>query len=108
MTEEVGVVRDEHSLLKALATIAAIEQDQPGSRRLANMLTTAKLVAVAALQRKESRGAHFRSDYPMQNDRFARRSFLTLAEAEALAHEAAGARISADRRHAHDRAALHA
>jgi L-aspartate oxidase len=108
MTEDVGVIRDERSLLKALATIGALEEDHRGSRRLANMLTTAKLVAVAALERKESRGAHFRSDYPIQNDRFARRSFLTLTKAEALAREASGARVSAGRRHAQARAALHA
>jgi L-aspartate oxidase len=65
------------------------------------MLTTAKLVAVAALQRKESRGAHFRNDYPMQNEKLARRSFLTLAEAEAIAREADATRGSA-------RAAFHA
>jgi L-aspartate oxidase len=107
MSEEVGVIRDERALLKALGTIAALERDNI-DRRLANMLTTAKLVTVAALQRKESRGAHFRSDYPTQNDTFARRSFLTLAEAEAVAREATGPGISAGRRHLHARAALHA
>ena len=71
------------------------------------MLTTAKLMAVAALERKESRGAHFRSDYPVQNDRLARRSFLTLAEAEALARDATGARRTVPRR-TPARAALHA
>jgi L-aspartate oxidase len=107
MTEEVGVIRDERSLVKALATIGALERDN-SDRRLANMLTTAKLITAAALEREESRGAHFRSDYPTPNDRLARRSFLTLAEAGAIAREAAGARVSAPRRRAPARTALHA
>jgi L-aspartate oxidase len=106
MTDEVGVIRHERSLLEALGTMAALEQEHRGSRRLANMVTAAKLVAVAALQRKESRGAHFRTDYPMQNDRLARRSFLTLAEAEAIAREAGATRGPAHRLQA--RAAFHA
>jgi L-aspartate oxidase len=106
MTEEVGVIRHEHSLLQALDTIAALEQEHRGLRRLANMLTTAKLVAAAALQRKESRGAHFRSDYPMQNEKLARRSFLTLADAEAIAREAGATRGPAHQLQA--RAASHA
>jgi L-aspartate oxidase len=106
MTDEVGVIRHEDSLLQALDTIAALEQEHRGSRCLANMLTTAKLVAVAAFQRKESRGAHFRSDYPMQNEKLARRSCLTLAEADAIAREAGATRGSAHRLQA--RAAFHA
>jgi L-aspartate oxidase len=108
MTGEVGVIRDEQSLVKALATIGALERENKSDRRLANMLTTAKLITVAALLRQESRGAQFRSDYPMQNERLARRSFLTLAEAETVAHEAKETPRSARQRQAHAHAALHA
>ena len=33
-----------------------------------NMLKTAKAIVFSALQRKESRGPHYRSDYPERND----------------------------------------
>jgi L-aspartate oxidase len=42
------------------------------------------MVTAAALARHESRGGHFRSDYP-QTDPVAKRSFLTLADAEKIA-----------------------
>jgi L-aspartate oxidase len=88
MTEEVGVIRDGPSLRNALATIAALERENRGDARLANMLITSKMIAAAALQRKESRGAHFRSDYPLPDAGPARRSFLTLDQADSIALEA--------------------
>jgi L-aspartate oxidase len=94
MTEDVGVIRDIASLAKALLKIGVIEGENEGDWRLANMLTTAKLITAAAYQRKESRGAHFRSDYPTPNEALAKRSFLTLADAERISREAVEAATS--------------
>ena len=88
ITEGVGVVRDEASIRNALAAIAGIERENAGDRRLASMLTTAKLIAAAAFQRRESRGAHFRSDHPLPDASLAKRSFLTLEQAETIARAA--------------------
>jgi len=89
MAADVGVIRDADSLTNALSTILAMERDTRGDRRLANMLTTAKLIAAAAWEREESRGAQFRSDFPTPDEQLAIRSYLTLADAEAIAREAA-------------------
>jgi L-aspartate oxidase len=100
MAAEVGVIRDAASLAKALLTIGVIENEARGDRRLGNLLTTAKLITSAAYKRKESRGAHFRSDYPTPDEKLAVRSFLTLAKAEEIAREAAEMRTPARRRFA--------
>jgi L-aspartate oxidase len=109
MQESAGVIRDEASLNRVLGTIVGLEKTAPRSSRLANMLTTAKLIAAAALARKESRGAHFRSDYPASDPGLARRSFLTLEHADRIAREAAETQRPVRRRLAMLRgAALHA
>jgi L-aspartate oxidase len=80
MTDHVGVLRDAAGLRHALAGIAAIEGGG-ASETLRNMTATATLIAAAALLRQESRGGHFRTDFPQDNPALARRSRLTLAQA---------------------------
>ncbi|SLN30635.1 L-aspartate oxidase [Pseudoruegeria aquimaris] len=87
MTEHVGVVRSADGLRTALATLAELKA---GARdeSLKNMLATATLIAAAAWRRRESRGGHYRSDFPEADPAQAQRSRLTLADAETLQAEA--------------------
>ncbi len=88
MSRDVGIERDAEGLRRALGTIAAIGRAGQAELALLNMIAAAKLIAAAALARHESRGGHFRADYP-QTDAVAKRTFLTLADAERIAQEAA-------------------
>lgn len=83
MTECAGVVRDGPGLRRGLARIAEIEAEGAGCDNLQNMTATATLICAAALLREESRGAHFRTDFPAPLPT-ARRSRLTFAEALAI------------------------
>ena len=89
MTAKVGVVRDGDELADAIRIIATIEAAAP-TAFLRNMATSALIVATCAWQRRESRGAHFRSDYPTENPALKHRTMTTLAEIRIAAAEAAG------------------
>ncbi|REJ75499.1 MAG: L-aspartate oxidase [Acidobacteria bacterium] len=67
MWEWVGIMRDEESLSRAYAEFRQISRAKL-SNASRNFVTNALLVARAALWRKESRGGHFRSDYPERSD----------------------------------------
>src|SRR5712691_4559101 len=85
MQELVGIVRQEQEMLQALDRIqelrARTERTGVGGNReynsgwhtaidLHNLLTVSEIITRAALERKESRGAHFRDDYPTMDDQF--------------------------------------
>jgi len=84
MSAEVGVIRDRSGLAAALATIARLEE-RARAPRFRNMLAAAKLVAAAALARTESRGGHYRSDFPDCDPAWHHRTFMTLADATRIA-----------------------
>jgi L-aspartate oxidase len=88
MAEDVGVVRTGSGLARAVTRLAAIEQAAP-SARLRDMAAAGLIIAAAALRRTESRGAHYRADFPKSDPAQARRSFFTLDEVRAVASRAA-------------------
>ncbi|MDX5359823.1 MAG: L-aspartate oxidase [Alphaproteobacteria bacterium] len=84
MTHDVGVVRDAAGLAHALRVIGEIEAATQ-SLPMLNVLATARLIAAGALARTESRGGHYRSDFPDTDAAFAHRTAMTLADARAHA-----------------------
>lgn len=64
MWNDVGLVRHEAGMRHALEVFEEIAGHKPQSLMLCNMLDAARIITQAALERKESRGGHYRSDYP--------------------------------------------
>jgi L-aspartate oxidase len=71
MWDKVGIIRNRRTLMQAAQTLAAWQRvlsptAERASQELSNMVITGRLMAEAALIREESRGAHFRSDFPQK------------------------------------------
>ena len=70
--EKVGILRNKEGLTQAADILAtwqkslSLPADRP-SYELSNLILTGRLVTEAALLREESRGAHFRSDFPQSS-----------------------------------------
>ena len=84
MSRDVGVLRDAAGLTRALAAIAALEARNAQDPSFVNMCATATLIAAAALHRRESRGAHARTDFPDLSPDTPERTFITLTQAQAI------------------------
>ena len=79
MYADVGLLRDARGLHNALARIATLSSEFPNALgELRNLLVVAHAIASAALAREESRGSHFRLDFPRSLDAFAKRSFTKM------------------------------
>ena len=91
MQELVGIVRQEQEMLQALDRIQQLKTRSGrvgvgGNREynggwhtaidLLHLLTVSESITRAALERKESRGAHFRDDYPAKDDQFGQFNIL--------------------------------
>ena len=86
MQDLVGIVRQESEMLQALERIERLKQRAEkavvtGHREynngwhtaidLQNLLTVSEIITRSALERKESRGGHFRDDYPGKDENYA-------------------------------------
>lgn len=89
MSSKVGVIRNGEGLRDAVVEIDNLVAGNR-SHRFANTLTTAKIIAIAALQREESRGGHYRTDFPEEKAEWKHRTFITLKEADAAIAEITG------------------
>lgn len=76
MTRNMGIVRDRKRMLEAKRDVEfwskyvlAREFQSRAGWELQNLLTVARLMIHAALTREESRGTHYRADFPETNDR---------------------------------------
>ncbi|HXW89406.1 MAG TPA: fumarate reductase/succinate dehydrogenase flavoprotein subunit [Terriglobales bacterium] len=87
MQDLVGIVRQEQEMLQALERIRELKAASErvcvdGNREynagwhtaldLYHLLTVSEIVTRVALERKESRGAHFRDDFPAKDEQFGR------------------------------------
>lgn len=87
MWENVGIIRSEKSLETALLDIKNLEHEfdiyakytQKEAYEFRNMLLISKAITKSALDRKESRGGHFREDFPQTLDK-AEHSYLTIGD----------------------------
>jgi succinate dehydrogenase / fumarate reductase flavoprotein subunit len=91
MQDLVGIVRQEQEMLQAIERIrelriASEAVSVDGNREynagwhtaldLHNLLTVSEIVTRAALERQESRGAHFRDDFPAKEEQFGKFNIL--------------------------------
>ena len=76
MSSTVGIVRNHKEMSEALTRINLIEKQYPenltdyNGKKIHELATVCKLICISALERKESRGGHVRSDFPRELDEF--------------------------------------
>ncbi len=96
MTEKVSVFRTQTGIEEAIQILSelksraestalagrslAMNQELVQRWELDNLLAVSMVICQAALERKESRGAHFRDDYPDRKDEYNHHTLISMAE----------------------------
>lgn len=101
MQDKVGIVRTENEMAHAIEGIAALKKRATGvgidgNREynpgwhtcldLPNLLTVSEAVARCALDRRESRGGHFREDYPDKSKEFEKHNTIVRKNPDGSMH----------------------
>jgi succinate dehydrogenase / fumarate reductase flavoprotein subunit len=93
MAESLGIVRDEDSIARGLSDVdyylsvadkISYDPSAPmyANYSLAGILTLAKAALACARERRESRGAHVRSDYPAEQESFCHASIVSFEDGQ--------------------------
>jgi len=93
--ERLGIIRDEKGLQEGIQVIRELKAKMDrvgvaGGRaynilwndwlNMRNLLEVSEIIGISALERRESRGAHYRSDFPKKNNREYLRNFFIKRE----------------------------
>jgi succinate dehydrogenase / fumarate reductase flavoprotein subunit/fumarate reductase flavoprotein subunit len=101
--EKLGIIREEKGLQEGLGVIRELKEKMgrvgiSEARsynilwndwlNMSNLLDVSEIVGISALERKESRGAHYRSDFPKKNNReYLKNFFIKRQNAEIKIYE---------------------
>ncbi len=91
MTQGAGVLRSAQSLSTTLDVLDSFGAGEPstGSWEMTNLLFVGRALAQAALLRQETRGSHWREDYPRPSDRWLVRLQTQIVDGRMITKEAA-------------------
>ncbi len=91
MTDGVGVLRSAESMGHALAALDLFGAGEPSTAgwEMTNLLFVGRALTMAALAREETRGSHWREDYPDPRDRWLVRLQTRIVDGEMTMEETA-------------------
>ncbi|NPA52299.1 MAG: L-aspartate oxidase [Aquificae bacterium] len=75
MWEKVGLIRDKNTLQEAIKNLEQLEEST-NNNYLKDIINLSKAVTISALGREESRGVHYRKDFPQEQKEFKKHTIL--------------------------------